>query len=231
MVSLEMGTADLARRENQLETGVSARVQRDFTRMNDAQFKAIIDATEVGKWHGSAVYLRRQPAATPSQVGHVIKAVKRQAAKDWTGSNRRELKAVVVDHVHLMRPDERRLQGESAWASISGRLKELAIEHGVAMICPAQLNRETEAGGKHREPRVSDIRGSGAFEQDADTIVLIDREEGQNEGTIIIGKGRYSGASRIDVAWESRRTKYTSIDGEESPQEEQRTLEKDGVPF
>src|SRR4029077_7153919 len=80
-------------------------------------------------------------------------------------------------------------------AAISRRLKFLARELKIPVIALAQVNRSSEDRQDHR-PRLSDLRESGAIEQDADTVLLLHRPEfhepGQHEGMVevIVGKQR-----------------------------------------
>ena len=86
-----------------------------------------------------------------------------------------------------MDPDDRRESRQEQVSGISRRLKFLARELNVPVVALAQVNRSSEDRTDHR-PRLSDLRESGAIEQDADTVIMLHRpdnkEPGQHEGLI-----------------------------------------------
>jgi replicative DNA helicase len=108
---------------------------------------------------------------------------------------RHGLRMVVIDYLQLIDPDDRRDSRQEQVSAISRRLKFLARELNVPVIALAQVNRSSEDRQDHR-PRLSDLRESGAIEQDADTVMLLHRpdyhEAGLNEGIVevIVGKQR-----------------------------------------
>jgi replicative DNA helicase len=108
---------------------------------------------------------------------------------------RHDLRMVVIDYLQLIDPDDKRDNRQEQVAAISRRLKFLARELNIPVIALAQVNRSSEDRQNHR-PRLSDLRESGALEQDADMVVLLHRpdyhEPGQHEGIVevIIGKQR-----------------------------------------
>ena len=89
-------------------------------------------------------------------------------------AQRRGLQLVIVDYLGLARGDSPKLY--EAVTQISGGLKALAKELRVPVIAVAQLNREVDKRGSHR-PSMSDLRDSGAIEQDADKILFVWRPE------------------------------------------------------
>lgn len=97
------------------------------------------------------------------------------------------IKLVVIDYLQLIDPDNRRDSRQEQVSAISRRLKFLARELDVPVIALAQVNRSSEDRQDHR-PRLSDLRESGAIEQDADTVMLLHRPElhepGQHEGIV-----------------------------------------------
>jgi len=97
------------------------------------------------------------------------------------------IKLIVIDYLQLIDPDNRRESRQEQVSAISRRLKFLARELDVPVIALAQVNRSSEDRQDHR-PRLSDLRESGAIEQDADTVMLLHRPErhepGQHEGIV-----------------------------------------------
>lgn len=96
---------------------------------------------------------------------------------------REGIRLVVIDYLQLIEPeDTRRANRQEQVAAISRRLKGLSRELGIPVIILAQLNREVEHRAGER-PRLSDLRESGAIEQDGDTVMLLHRTE--PEGSVI----------------------------------------------
>jgi len=87
--------------------------------------------------------------------------------------HRHHVELVVVDYLQLLQPSKRYENRANAVADISKGLKALARELGIPVLAVAQLNRSVET--EQRRPRMSDLRESGAIEQDADVILLLHR--------------------------------------------------------
>lgn len=103
---------------------------------------------------------------------------------------------VVVDYLQLLHPDEKNTSREREVAEMSRSFKQMALDLQVPVLLLSQLNRASEEG--KREPRVSDLRESGAIEQDADIILLlhtrdIDRPQSVPNVKCIVGKSRSTG--------------------------------------
>ena len=82
---------------------------------------------------------------------------------------------VIVDYLQLIRPEDKRVPREQQVAAISRQLFVLARDLEVPVIVLAQLNREfNKRTGDNKKPRMSDLRESGAVEQDARLIMLLD---------------------------------------------------------
>src|SRR5207237_2894482 len=87
---------------------------------------------------------------------------------------RQDIRLVIVDYLQLIDPDNRRDSRQEQVAAISRRLKFLARELEIPVMALAQVNRSSEDRQDHR-PRLSDLRESGAIEQDADTVLMLHR--------------------------------------------------------
>jgi replicative DNA helicase len=87
----------------------------------------------------------------------------------------RSVDCVVVDYLQLMSGGRNKSRYEEI-TNISGSLKRAALRLHVPLIAVSQLNREVE-GREHHRPRMSDLRDSGALEQDADVVMLLHRED------------------------------------------------------
>ncbi len=131
----------------------------------------------------------------------------------------RNLGLVVIDYLQLMQSDRRNDNRVQEVADISRALKIMAKELNVPIICCAQLSRGPESRTDKR-PMLSDLRDSGAIEQDADTVIFLYRDEyydagkSDEEGNIaevIIAKNRHGSTGTVKVGWIGRFTKFRSI--------------------
>lgn len=86
------------------------------------------------------------------------------------------VQCVVVDYLGKVTPADKRASRYESVTDISGALKTLAVELGVTVLALAQLNREN-TGRADKRPQLSDLRDSGAIEQDADGVIMLHRED------------------------------------------------------
>lgn len=141
-------------------------------------------------------------------------------------SQSRRLKAeqglgmIVIDYLQLMQPHVRKPSREQEISEISRGLKELGKELGVPIIALSQLNRSSETRTTRR-PQLSDLRESGAIEQDADIVLLIHREDSfdpntskKGIATVIVAKNRAGEQGDIDLAWIGSQTKFAELEGQ-----------------
>ncbi|MCC7008750.1 MAG: replicative DNA helicase [Acidobacteria bacterium] len=131
------------------------------------------------------------------------------------------LDMLVVDYLQLMQGRGRFDNRQQELASISRSLKILAKELHIPILALSQLSRATETRGDHR-PQLSDLRESGALEQDADVVLFIFREdmypvEGggppphENTAEIIIGKQRNGPTGAVRLAFLKQHTRFENL--------------------
>ena len=133
----------------------------------------------------------------------------------------KNLGLVVIDDLQLMQSDRRIDNRVQEVAEISRNLKLLAKELGVPVITCAQLSRGPESRTDKR-PMLSDLRDSGAIEQDADIVMFLYRDEYYkdkdsaelNTAEVIIAKNRHGSTGKVDMGWFGQYTKFTTIDTE-----------------
>jgi len=125
---------------------------------------------------------------------------------------------LVVDYMQLMRGSSSRMENRQQEISeISRSLKSLAKELKVPVLALSQLSRAVEARQDHR-PMLSDLRESGAIEQDADVVCFVYREEhykrtddNEGMGEIIIGKQRNGPVGVVKVAFIGEYTRFENL--------------------
>ncbi len=135
----------------------------------------------------------------------------------------KNLGLVVVDYLGLMQSDRKIENRVQEVADISRNLKVMAKELRVPVICCAQLSRGPESRTDKR-PMLSDLRDSGAIEQDADVVLFLYRDEyykddpeKQNTAEVIIAKNRHGGTGKVEVGWFGKYTKFTTLENREEP--------------
>jgi replicative DNA helicase len=90
---------------------------------------------------------------------------------------RHGLDLIVVDYLQIVKTENARASRNEAVGNVSWRLKQLAKELNVPVVCLSQLNRGVESRGPDAEPRLSDLRESGEIEQNADTVIFLHKTE------------------------------------------------------
>ena len=128
------------------------------------------------------------------------------------------LSMVIIDYLQLMRDDSRTESRQVEVASISRALKVMSKELDVPVVALTQLNRANETR-RDKRPTLSDIRESGAIEQDADMVMLIHRDDyynpdspDKNVAEIIIAKHRTGETGTFKLGWQGKYTKFVNMD-------------------
>lgn len=139
---------------------------------------------------------------------------------------KQKLGAIFIDYLQLMHIAKRIDSRQQEVAEISRALKALGRELNVPVVVIAQLNRQAEGREGHR-PRMSDLRESGAIEQDADVILLLHREDyfrqnqpdfvPDNTAEVIVAKQRNGPTGVIKIHWDSRLTRFTNLSSQAEP--------------
>jgi len=162
----------------------------------------------VSQLRDKKLYIDDTPALTPGE----IRARSRRVSREAGG-----LDMIIVDYMQLMRTADKSENRTAEISEISRSLKALAKEMRCPLVACAQLNRQLESRTDKR-PMMSDLRESGAIEQDADLILFIYRDEVYNETTedkgiaeIIIGKQRNGPIGKTKLTFMGHLTKFEDL--------------------
>ena len=131
-----------------------------------------------------------------------------------------DIKIIVIDYLQLMTGNaESKGNREQEVAFISRTLKAIAKELNVPIIALSQLSRATETRGGSKRPQLSDLRESGAIEQDADIVMFLYRDDYYNPDTdkknvaeCIIAKNRHGEVGTVEMQWLGQFTSFSSRD-------------------
>ena len=167
--------------------------------------------SQVALLNDTNIFIVDDSALTPTDLHARCRRLKREHGIDL----------VVIDYLQLMYVPGTRENRATEISEISRSLKALAKELMVPVVACSQLNRRLEER-QNKRPVMSDLRESGAIEQDADLILFIYRDEVYDEESkdkgkaeIIIGKQRNGPIGKVDLAFLGRYARfedYTSVD-------------------
>lgn len=131
---------------------------------------------------------------------HAKQNVSQIAAAARLRKRRFGLDLVIIDYLQLITPDDSKLVREQQVSTISRSLKCLARDLDVPVICLAQLNRSVESR-ENKTPWLSDLRESGAIEQDADSVWFIHQSDAPDTRSLTVAKNRNGRTGRIELLW------------------------------
>lgn len=202
--SLEMSKEQLAMRLLCAEGRVdSQKIRTGF--LSQQECAKLLSAA--GIFMEAAIYIDDTPAISTLE----LRAKARRMKAD------RGLGMIVVDYLQLMRGKEGSERREQEISDISRSLKGLAKELNIPVIALSQLNRKVEERGDKR-PVLSDLRESGAIEQDADVILCIYRDEVYNKDSadkgiaeILIRKQRNGPTGDLKLAYVNSYTRFENL--------------------
>ena len=218
--SLEMSSVQLITRLISAETGLSSEKLRTG-KLADHEWQQLnVKVTDLEK---APLFIDD----TPSLSIFDLRAKARRLA------SQNGIKLIIVDYLQLMTAGSRSKIGnrEQEISTISRNLKALAKELDVPVIALSQLSRAVETRGGTKRPMLSDLRESGAIEQDADIVSFIYRPEYYNidewdddehtpsegQAELIVAKHRNGGLDNIRLKFISHLGKFEDIDNFDSP--------------
>ncbi|MBS5793762.1 MAG: replicative DNA helicase [Clostridiales bacterium] len=203
--SLEMSKEQLVNRMICTEALVDAQKLRTGDIQSDDWYKI---AEAVSSLSEAPIYIDDKSSITIPE----LRAKCRRLKKD------KDLGLVVIDYLQLMNGNTRNENRQQEISAISRALKGLARELNVPVVALSQLSRAVEQR-KPPKPMLSDLRESGAIEQDADLVCFLYREEYYNPETdkrgqaeVIIAKQRNGSVGTINLSWLGQYTKFASLE-------------------
>ena len=204
--SLEMSKEQLVNRMFSLESRVDAQVLRSGN-LADSDWEKLIEAA--GVIGASNLIIDDTPGISISELRSKCRKYKLE----------HDLKLVIIDYLQLMSGSGRSTDSRQQEISdISRSLKALARELNVPVIALSQLSRAVEQRPDHR-PMLSDLRESGAIEQDADVVMFIYRDdyynkdsENKNIAEIILAKQRNGPIGTVNLVWLPQYTKFANLE-------------------
>jgi len=204
-VSLEMSSVELADRMLCSLAEVNGQRLRNGTISNEDRRRLVEKAAEMSQ---APLFVDDTPSRTITEIAAAARRLKRKGG----------LGLIAIDYLQLIEPDNPRDPRQEQVAKIARRLKGLARELKVPVLCLAQLNRQAEVTRDNR-PRLSHLRESGAIEQDADVVMFIHREEYYQsneedrakvagEADLIIAKQRNGPIGEVKLTWRKDVTRF-----------------------
>ena len=205
--SLEMSSQQLVDRMLAAQAGVDSWRLRTGKISRDAEYERLQAGLSV--LSEAPIYIDDRPSSTVLSMRSVARRLKMEKG----------LGLVIIDYLQLITPLFSR-GGDSMVqqiTEISRSLKAMARELDVPVIALSQLSRAVES--RRGKPRLSDLRDSGALEQDADVVMFIHRDDKMNENSdrpgiaeIMIEKHRNGPIGKIDLRFDEQKTTFLSID-------------------
>lgn len=204
--SLEMSKEQLVNRMLAMESNVDSQKLRTG-RLVDSDWDAIVEG--IGVIGNSRLVIDDTPGISIMELRSKCRKVKLEYG----------LSMVIIDYLQLMsgsgKSGENRQQEIS---EISRSLKALAREMNAPVIALSQLSRACETRTDHR-PMLSDLRESGAIEQDADVVMFLYRDDYYNKDTdrpniaeVIIAKQRNGPIGTVDLGWQPQYTRFVNLE-------------------
>lgn len=203
--SLEMSKEQLVKRILSMNSKVDSQAMRTGELQDDDWIKLVESAKVIGN---SNLILDDTPGITISELRSKCRKYKLEY----------NLGMIIIDYLQLMQGSKGSESRQQEISEISRSLKALARELQVPVIALSQLSRAVEQRPDKR-PMLSDLRESGAIEQDADMVMFIYRDDYYNKDSeeagiseIIIGKQRSGPTGTVKLAWLSQYTKFANLE-------------------
>mgnify|MGYP005805749885 CR=1 FL=1 len=203
--SLEMSKEEIGNRILASEAQVDSMKIKNGNDISSEEWLKLGQAS--GRLSNMPLYIDDTPGLTAAEL----------RAKCRKAKLEKNIGLVIIDYLQLMEGKSKNASRQQEISDISRSLKILAKELEIPVIALSQLSRATESRTDHR-PMLSDLRESGAIEQDADIVMFIHREDYYDEETekkniaeIIISKNRSGSTGTVELAWLGQYTKFANL--------------------
>jgi replicative DNA helicase len=209
--SLEMSKMQLVQRLIAMESEINSKKIRNG-QLDDYEWKKLHESVE--RMMDIEIYIDDTPAINIFELRAKCRRMKQN----------HNIEMIIIDYLQLMSsaPNQTRGNREQEISSISRALKSMAKELNVPVISLSQLSRAVETRGGDKRPQLSDLRESGAIEQDADIVMFVYRpdyygQEDEFEGPkdiseIIISKHRNGSLGTVELKFTKEFVKFTNLD-------------------
>lgn len=205
--SLEMSNIQLVKRLMISETGLDSDKIKGGSKLKDYEWEQL--HTKLKQLVKAPLYIDDTPSLSINEL--------RSKARKLVSIH--GVKLIIIDYLQLMTgPPELRGMREQEVSAISRSLKAIAKELGIPVIALSQLSRAVETRGGNKRPQLSDLRESGAIEQDADIVLFIHRQDYYGTGDdnpamrgvsdIIIAKHRNGAVCDVKLKFRSSEVKF-----------------------
>ncbi|KXG73902.1 replicative DNA helicase [Thermotalea metallivorans] len=203
--SLEMSKEQLVQRMLSAESHIEIQKIRTGTLSEDEWPRL---AKAMGPLAQAKIFIDDTPSITVMEMKAKCRRLKMEHGLDM----------IMIDYLQLMSGDGKAESRQQEISSISRALKGLAREMDCPVVALSQLSRAPELRADHR-PILSDLRESGAIEQDADLVMFLYRDEyyhpdseKKNIGEVIIAKQRNGATGTVELAWLGQFTKFANLE-------------------
>ena len=204
--SLEMSKEQLVNRMLSMESNVDSQKLRTGT-LTDSDWDAVVEG--VGIIGGSKLIIDDTPGISISELRSKCRKMKLEHG----------LGMVIIDYLQLMTGSGKSSDNRQQEISeISRSLKALAREMQAPVVALSQLSRACETRTDHR-PMLSDLRESGAIEQDADVVMFLYRDDYYNEDSekrniaeCIVAKNRHGETGKVELRWMPEYTTFATLE-------------------
>jgi len=207
-VSLEMSALELADRLLCSRARIDSHNLRNGRLSKSDSQKLVEVSAEISR---APIFVDDSPNRNMTEIAASARRLKRQE----------NLAMIVVDYLQLIEPDNPKDPRQEQVARITRRLKGLARELSVPVLCVAQLNRQADGSGGNK-PQLSHLRESGAIEQDADVVIFVhrdeyykssdeDREQVKGQADLMIKKHRNGRTGDIKLTWLHQYTRFENF--------------------
>jgi replicative DNA helicase len=207
--SLEMSAEQLAARLLSSVARVNLREMQQSNSVRTDQWNALTDA--VARLSRSPIYIDDSSMLTTLEL--------RSRCRRFFAKRGGEKSLVIVDYLQLMANSRRAENRQQEVSDISRAMKGLAREFSAPVIALSQLSREVEKRGSDKRPMLSDLRDSGAIEQDADLVAFLyrpayyqqDRESADPTAEVAVAKHRNGPTGKADLVFYREFSRFENI--------------------